>query len=283
MKDISRIDYGVFDRPEILSLLFHPRRETAPFRSEGTNTRDLQIPLDDEATIGARFHSAGKPAPTIVFFHGNGEIVSDYDEIGPLYVEMNMNFLPVDYRGYGSSTGKPTITSMMRDCHILFEYLRHWLEEGGYAGPLVVMGRSLGSASALELAAHYRDQISGLIIESGFARFLPLLRLIGVPVSEIGIREEDGCRNLEKIKMFDRPTLVIHAEYDHIIPFAEGKALYQAGGAREKRLVTIPGADHNTIFMTGFEAYMQAIMDFVRLCGPERDQQDGPNEGPDGL
>jgi hypothetical protein len=268
MKDISRIDYGVFDRPEILSLLFHPRRETAPFRSEGTNTRDLQIPVDDEATIGARFHSAGKPAPTIVFFHGNGEIVSDYDEIGPLYVEMNMNFLPVDYRGYGSSTGKPTITSMMRDCHILFEYLRHWLEEGGYAGPLVVMGRSLGSASALELAAHYRDQISGLIIESGFARFLPLLRLIGVPVSEIGIREEDGCRNLEKIGMFDGPTLIIHAEYDHIIPFAEGKALYEAGGAREKRLVTIPGADHNPIFMTGFEAYMQAIMDFVRLCGP---------------
>jgi hypothetical protein len=262
MKDISQIDYRVFDKAEILSLLFYPRREAAPFRSEGANTRNLQIPVDDHATIGARFHSAGKAAPTILFFHGNGEIVSDYDDIGPLYVERNMNFLPVDYRGYGTSTGKPTVTSMMRDCHILFEYLRNWLEEGGYAGPLIVMGRSLGSAPALELAAQYRGRISGLIIESGFAHFLPLLRLIGVPVSDMGISEEDGCRNLEKIKMFDRPTLVIHAEYDHIIPFAEGKALYQASAAREKRMVTITGADHNTIFMTGFATYLSAIVDF---------------------
>jgi alpha-beta hydrolase superfamily lysophospholipase len=283
MKDISRVDYRVFDKPEILSLLFYPRREAAPFRSEEVNIRNLQIPVDAEATIGARFHPAGKSAPTILFFHGNGEIVADYDEIGPLYVERNMNFLPVDYRGYGSSTGKATVTSMMRDCHVLFEYLRHWLEEEGYTGPLVVMGRSLGSAPALELAVHYRDRISGLIVESGFARFLPLLRLIGVPVSEMGITEEDGCRNLEKIGIFDKPTLVIHAEYDHIIPFTEGKAIYEAGGAREKCLVTIPGADHNTIFMTGFATYMQAIMDFSRLCCSSQDGQDGPNEGPRGL
>jgi len=272
MKDISQIDYRVFDKPEILSLLFYPRREAALFRSEGANARNLQISVDDHTTIGARFHPAGKSAPTILFFHGNGEIVSDYDEIGPLYVKRGMNFLPVDYRGYGSSTGKPTVTSMMRDCHVLFEYFLHWLEEGGYGGPLVVMGRSLGSAPALEVAVNYLDRISGLIIESGFAHFLPLLRLIGVPVSQMGISEEDGCRNLEKIGAFDKPTLVIHAEYDHIIPFAEGKALYEAGGAREKRLLTIPGADHNTIFMTGFAAYMSAITDFLRLC---RFSQDG--------
>jgi uncharacterized protein len=272
MKDISQIDYRVFDKPEILSLLFYPRREVVPFRSEKANLQDVKIAVDNNVTIGARFHSAGKAAPTIIFFHGNGEIVSDYDEVGPLYVERSMNFLPVDYRGYGSSTGRPTVTSMMRDCHVLFEYLRHWLEDEGYAGPLVVMGRSLGSASALELAVHYRDQISGLIIESGFAHLLPLLRLIGVRVSQMGITEEDGCRNLEKIRMFDKPTLVIHAEYDHIIPFPEGKALYETGGAREKRLVTIPGADHNTIFMSGFATYMQAIMDFVRLCRFPQDQ-----------
>ena len=273
MKDISQIDYRVFDKPEILSLLFYPRREGVPFRSEKARLQDLEIPVDDNVTIGARFYSAEKAAPTILFFHGNGEIVSDYDEIGPLYVKRRMNFLPVDYRGYGSSTGEPTVTFMMRDCHVLFGYLRHWLEqEEGYSGPLIVMGRSLGSASALELAVHYRDRISGLIIESGFAHFLPLLRLIGVPVSEMGISEEDGCRNLEKIRTFDRPTLVIHAEYDHIIPFAEGKALYEAGGAHEKRLVTIPGANHNTIFMSGFATYMQAITDFVRLCRFPQDQ-----------
>ncbi|MDO9515502.1 MAG: alpha/beta fold hydrolase [Syntrophales bacterium] len=267
MVDITQIDYRVLDRPEILSFLFYPRREDG-FLKPAETARDIQIPVDEHVTIGARFHHARTEAPTILFFHGNGEIVADYDEIGPLYVQKGINFLPVDYRGYGRSTGTPTVTAMMRDCHIIFAYVLDWLAEGGYTGPLVVMGRSLGSASALELAAHYRDRIAGLIIESGFAYLMPLLRLIGVSPLRMGISEEDGCQNIQKIRTFDRPTLIIHAQFDQIIPFADGEALYKAGGAGDKRLLMIPGADHNTIFMRGFQDYMAAIGDFLkRIAG----------------
>jgi len=264
MVDISRIDYQVLDRPEILSLLFYPRREDGPSRPGG-DIHDIQIPVDEHVTIGARFHHARTAAPTILFFHGNGEIVADYDEIGPLYVQKGINFLPVDYRGYGRSTGTPTVTAMMRDCHITFEYILNWLAEGGYTGPVAVMGRSLGSASALELAAHYQDRIAGLIIESGFAYLMPLLRLIGISPLRMGISEEDGCHNIQKIRTFGKPTLIIHAQFDQIIPPSDGEALYEAGAAREKRLLMIPGADHNTIFVRGFEAYMAAIGGFLKL------------------
>ncbi|HPQ45573.1 MAG TPA: alpha/beta fold hydrolase [Syntrophales bacterium] len=263
MENNFQADYRMIDIPEVLTSLFYPRRDDGPFRPKG-DVHDMLIPVDDTVVVGARFHHAHKTAPTILFFHGNGEIVTDYDEIGPLYVQEGVNFLPVDYRGYGRSTGTPTVTAMMHDSHVIFEYCRTWLHERGYSGPLVVMGRSLGSAPALELAAQYKDRIDGLIIESGFAYLMPLLRLIGVPLSRLNISEENGCQNLAKIRAFDKPTLIIHAQFDHVIPLTDGRELYEASGARDKRMVVIPGADHNTIFVRGFRDYMSAISDFLQ-------------------
>ena len=168
MIDISQIDYSALDRPEILMFLFHPRPEWGAPGSRKT-AQDIIIPVEKDVVVGGRFHMAEKSAPNVLFFHGNGEIVADYDEMGPLYNRIGINFLPVDYRGYGRSTGEPTITAMMRDCHVIFDFSKHWLEENKYTGPFVVMGRSLGSASVLELVVHYQSRTDGLIIESGFA------------------------------------------------------------------------------------------------------------------
>jgi fermentation-respiration switch protein FrsA (DUF1100 family) len=210
----------------------------------------------------------GKPsAPNLLFFHGNGEIVADYDEMGPLYNRMGINFLAVDYRGYGRSTGEPTITAMMRDCHLIFEFTLKWLKNKGYPGPLLGMGRSLGSASALELASHYKDRTSGLIIESGFAYAGPLLRLLGINPEAMGFKEEKGFRNLEKIKTWDKPALILHAELDHIIPFSDGEALYHACPAPDKTLLKVRGANHNDIFIRGFDDYMNAVKDLARRAG----------------
>ena len=98
----------------------------------------------------------------------------------------------------------------------------------GYTGPLMVMGRSLGSASALELAAAYPEQVAALIVESGFAYAGPLLQLLGVNLAAIGFREMAGFRNVDKIRAYPGPTLIIHAEHDHIIPMSDGQALYDA-------------------------------------------------------
>ncbi len=266
MIDISKIDYSVLDRPEILMFLFHPRPEWGSPRPS-PSAEDMLIQVQKDAVVGARFHLAGKEAPNILFFHGNGEIVADYDDMGLLYLDKGINFLPVDYRGYGRSSGKPTITAMMRDSHVIFDYVQVWLKERGHTGPFIVMGRSLGSASALELSAHYGDQIAGLIIESGFAYARPLLQLLGINMEALGIKEEEGFRNIDKITTFDKPTLIIHAENDHIISFTEGQALYDASPARDKRLLKIPGANHNDIFLRGMREYMEAVKGLVEaLC-----------------
>ena len=123
MRDVTEIDHSGLDRPEILMMLFYPREEYGePVAME--NIFDLAIPVGEGVELGARFFIAGEDAPNILFFHGNGEIVSDYNDMGTLYNEFNINFFPVDYRGYGRSTGSPTITSLIRDSRPVFEFFQ---------------------------------------------------------------------------------------------------------------------------------------------------------------
>ena len=266
MIDISQIDYAALDRPEILMFLFHPRPEWGAPGSRKT-AQDVLVPVEKDVVVGGRFHMAEKSAPNVLFFHGNGEIVADYDEMGPLYNRIGINFLPVDYRGYGRSTGEPTITAMMRDCHVIFDFSKNWLEENKYTGPFVVMGRSLGSASVLELVVNYQSRIDGLIIESGFAYAGPLLQLLGINLATLGFREEEGFRNVDKIRAFEKPTLIIHAERDHIIPFSDGQALYDACPSADKTFLKIPGANHNDIFARGLSEYMAAVKTLADKVG----------------
>jgi pimeloyl-ACP methyl ester carboxylesterase len=126
---------------------------------------DILVPVAADVAVGARLHLGSPAHANILFFHGNGEIAADYDEIGPFYNRIGANFLAIDYRGYGRSSGYPTVAAMMRDGHAIFKYVTAWLAQNGFSGPLIVMGRSLGSASGIELAAAYPGQISGLIIQ----------------------------------------------------------------------------------------------------------------------
>lgn len=250
--------YAVFDHPDVVFRLFHPRRES--FMTEPPpSARPVMIPVSPEISVGAAFHAQHPLAPNILFFHGNGEIAAEYGELGHFYNQRGINFLVADYRGYGRSGGFPTVRLMLEDAATIFEFTRRWLSENGFGGPLVVMGRSLGSASALELAFRYAGEIDGLIIESGFARLVSLLRTLGVDTDGIGIHDAQDLDHLVKIASYAGPVLIIHAQYDHIIPFSEGRDLHEASGSRNKRLVRIANADHNTLMHLGFTPYMEAI------------------------
>ena len=245
-------DFSALDRPEVLMFLFHPRREYGP--PPGTvpdnatkvpGVQDVLIPVENSIAVGARLHLSGRAHANILFFHGNGEIAADYDEIAPFFNRMEINFLAADYRGYGLD-GTPH--GQRHDAGRAFDLcVRHGLAlRNGFTGPVILMGRSLGSASAIELAAAYPDRVAGLIVESGFALAEPLLRLLGADPAAFCFREETTFAHLAKIARFRQPTLIIHAEFDHIIPFADGQALYDAAGAADKTLLKVPVAPTTT-------------------------------------
>lgn len=250
------------DDPLVLSMIFHPRADCAP-PGRDSRGRDLFFHPGGDVTIAARFFESGPSYHTVLFFHGNGEIASDYDEIAPLYTRRGLNLLVVDYRGYGRSTGSPTLENMLQDAVGILESVLGWLHDEGLEGALWVMGRSLGSVPAIHLASSREQWLAGLIVESGFADTLALLSRVGIPVHLLEVPEKWRNFNLEGIAQVRLPTLIIHGERDQIIPVQEGRALLRACGASRKKMVVIPEAGHNDLLWVGMDIYMGALASFV--------------------
>ena len=121
------------DRPEINSLIFYPRRDNGAPPPAGAE--DHLFPVDSGVKIGARFYLSDPNGPHLLFFHGNGEIASDYDDAGPLYQQLGLSLLAMDYRGYGKSQGIPTVGTLLTDALNLFDQVYEWIQEKGRPGP----------------------------------------------------------------------------------------------------------------------------------------------------
>ena len=256
------------DRPEILYRLFFPRREYAK-DTESPKAMNYLIKVEEDISIGCRFYPAGVAAPNILYFHGNGETAPDYDYVAPVYSEKGINLFVADYRGYGMSDGSPTCSSMIKDAHPVFHGFVAFLKEQGFTGDIFVMGRSLGSAPAIELAYRYQQQLKGLIVESGFASARNQFMRLAASGLFKDVENPIGFGNDLKIKEVTIPTLIIHGEWDEIIPASEGQALFELSGAAGKSALFIPRAGHNDLMMRGLKDYMDAIEDFTKSNQPK--------------
>jgi len=250
------------DCPMVNSAIFFPR--PAPRRPGPAGSEDLRVPVGEGVCIAARYYPADVSLPTLLHFHGNGEIVADYDDIAPLFHSAGASLVSADYRGYGESTGTPSARGLIEDPPLILDYLTAFLRERGHRGLLAVMGRSLGSAPAIELAATRGGEVAGLIVESGFAQTAPLLALFGISLESLGLRDPSGLDNDDKMARVRMPVLVLHAEGDVLLPPWNGERIHERAAAERKTLVMIPNADHNNIMAFGGRLYWGAIAEFLK-------------------
>lgn len=252
------MDYSLIDRSTLLSYLFYPRRD---LRKPPPGAFDLEVPVEAEITISCRAFPAQPGNPWILFFHGNGEVAGDYNEVAPYYNRQGLSLLVADYRGYGASSGAPTFAALISDAHAILKTTLSELPARGYAPDLWVMGRSLGSISALELAFHYPELLCGVIFESGFVSVVELVNHLGLPSPGDLSALERECR--ETARGISIPALVLHGEEDTLVPLSQGRGIFENLGSAKKELVTIPGAGHNDIMFVGMQTYMEAIRKFI--------------------
>ncbi len=256
--------HPILDQPEILWVLFHPRRDYGVVPPAGVNL--VSVEVEPDVVVGGRLYPAASESPAILYFHGNGEIAADYDGLAPLYTRLGITLLVMDYRGYGRSDGAPTVSNLLADAVTVFNDVGRIFDENGLT-PVqsYVMGRSLGSASAIEAALHAGGQLAGLIVESGFADTFALLARVGGRIQDLDEFDEErnGFGNPSKVSRITTRTLIIHGQNDVLIPASDGRELYRRCAALDKRLVLIPGAGHNDLMMVGMAQYFEAIRAFL--------------------
>jgi fermentation-respiration switch protein FrsA (DUF1100 family) len=252
-------DYALLDRGGASRQIFFPHPDRSPVPAGAS---DHRIEAAPGVELSARFYAKDASLPTILYFHGNGEVVGDHDQLAPFYHQAGANLFVADFRGYGKSSGRPDFASLVSDAHPVSAGFHAILDAQGYSPRRFVMGRSLGSHPALEIAANAASGFEGLIIESGAA---VLRRLIGFLGASATPEEADelSAAHEAKIRSIALPALIIHGEQDELVPLATALALAELLEAAPNELLIIPGAGHNDIVYVGLEAYFDAIARFV--------------------
>src|SRR5690606_37448377 len=110
----STPDYSLLDQIGASASMFYPRPEAYP-PPEGAT--DVVIDVAPGVHVGTRFYAFDRGFPTVLYFHGNGEIASDHDDIALFYRDIELNLFVAEFRGYGRSNGTPTAAALVADAH----------------------------------------------------------------------------------------------------------------------------------------------------------------------
>lgn len=249
---------SIFDSVEFNENLFFPRSDPS---LPPTGKKEIYIEVEAGVRIHARQYPFASAKFSLLYFHGNGEIVSDYDDMEEPYKNLGAELIVCDYRGYGKSSGTPTLRSLLKDAHVIYETLKR---DGRLLPEVFVMGRSLGSAPAIELCAAHKD-IAGCILESGYADPIPLVRRRGLHIDSIAPEDHAIFNNSRKIAQVTCPLLVMHGDEDCLISPDEAEVNHRQAGSKLKMLKILDGAGHNDMIMAddyfaSLESFFNAVI-----------------------
>lgn len=221
------------------SLIFYPTRivQNTP-RDLGLAYEDVWLTTADGVKIHGWFVPHPEPLACILFFHGNGGNVGDYMMDLKIWSDLGFSSFIMDYRGYGRSEGQPSEVGLYRDAEAAWAYLTQ--ERGLSPARIIIFGRSLGGAVAVELANRHRPGI--LVVESSFTSLVAVGQNM-FPFLPVWMMTTYRFDSLNKIERVHCPVLITHGEEDQLIPLSQAHRLYERANP-PKHLMLTPGG-HN--------------------------------------
>ena len=229
----------------------------------GLDFEDLWVTASDGVRLHAWFVRAkGDERARMLFLHGNAGNISHRLENAYLLCREGISVFMLEYRGYGKSEGKPGEQGLYLDAEA---GLLHLVQDlGTPAEQVVVFGRSLGGAVAVDLAS--KNRIGALILESTFTSVTDLASVF-FPFLPMGHILKTRFASIEKIADVHAPKLHLHGTADDLIHYENGKRLFEAA-PEPKRFYPIEGAGHNDTYVIGARAYLDELTGFIRETIP---------------
>ncbi|MBI1853322.1 MAG: alpha/beta hydrolase [Planctomycetes bacterium] len=251
MSVAERIESLLLYRP-VRRIDWQPSDSNIPFE-------EVRLRAEDGTALGAWFMPGDPALPTVLFFQGNkgnrgcrGDTIRFFHSIG-------VSSLVFDYRGYGDSHGRPSEHGLYSDARAAFHHLVG--ERGIDSMRIILHGRSLGAAVAIDLAAALRDGFAALLIECAFAslRDAAMEARYGRVLSRVVQSRFDSIGKVGHVR---RPVLVTHGDRDRRIPIQHGRLLHARANS-PKWFFEIDGVGHGDLLRLGDAAYRNRIREFL--------------------
>lgn len=223
------------------SFQYLPARVGTPPQALGlTGVTEERVRTPDGETIVMWYAPAPPGAPTVLFYHGNAGEISERHERFAYLQSQGLGVLFVSYRGYGASTGSISEQGIITDALTAYEFLR---AKGVAPDQIMLLGESLGTGVAIQVAA--QKPVAAVALEAPYTATVDIASEIywWLPVH---LLMKDQFRSRDYIAKVTVPLLIQHGDADHIVPFAQGQALF-AMANEPKQMVVIPGGTHDII------------------------------------
>jgi uncharacterized protein len=210
---------------------------------DSLQARKLTLDSADGNRIAAWFSAPEGWEPkrgAILFSHGNGDTLCNLGStVFRWRQELGRAIVVYDYPGYGQSTGRPSEAG----CYAAGEAAFGWLakEEGVPVGEIILLGQSLGGATAVELAT--RHPVRMLVLQSAFTSFPDVAQahLWWYPTRYLVRNQMDNAAKIQRVHC---PVLIAHGTADRTVPFHEGERLF-AAAPEPKKFIRLEGEGHN--------------------------------------
>ncbi|MES1912354.1 MAG: hypothetical protein MHM6MM_004642 [Cercozoa sp. M6MM] len=201
--------------------------------------------------------------PTVIFFHGNagnrGFRLFNMKQL----VELGLNVLIIDYRGYAESEGEPSEEGLVLDARASLDYLRNRGDVD--MSKIIVYGRSLGGAVALALHETHGEYLRAVALENTFTSVADMVdALMPRPLALLkGLLLRMHWRSLERIPSVQCPLLLLSSERDELIPPTQMRQLHEAATSRRTRFVSFELGTHNELPVREPEKYTDTWRSFL--------------------
>ncbi|MCK4744596.1 alpha/beta hydrolase [Candidatus Parcubacteria bacterium] len=218
---------------------------------------EVWLETNDGEKLHAWWLENKKDSKTVIFFHGNAGNISDRVSQVEIFKKLNLNCLMVDYRGYGKSSGQ-----IKKEKDIYLDGLAAWnyviKEQGKQIKDIIIWGRSLGGAVAIDLAQE--KDVFAVIVESTFYSVIDMAKKHHwfLPV---GLIAKYKFLSNDKIKNIKAQIMVVHSRDDEIIPFEQGERLFY--NANEPKVFLEIAGGHNTGVFNSYDKYVEEINKFL--------------------
>jgi uncharacterized protein len=225
----------------------------------------VSLPTLGGATISAWYIPHASPHGTAIFSYGNAMCMAECLGTAKTLHRLGYSVLLFDYPGYGHSTGEPGEQATYDAAEAAWTYLT--ATRGLPARQIVIVGRSLGGAVAIELASHHEP--AALVVECTFTSMVAMgqREYPFLPVSWLCRHRYDSIAKVGRIRC---PKLFLHGTEDTLIPLAMAERLFDAAAEPKKFIPTAGG--HNE---AGFEysvGYTRALGEWLGCALPPASQ-----------